>query len=118
MYNSNIYNKDTPRYISVLDSLKYNKVFYIAYFITFLVIGIITKDIPKSLFTGYYMAYHAYVMHIIAHKYNPFKLFHGLHHTKEINKKWYNEVIEFLVNLLFIGGGLFIPVNILNSKSL
>ena len=82
MYNSNIYNKDTPIYISVLDSLKYNRIFYIAYFITFLVIGIITKDIPKSLFTGYYMAYHAYFMHIIAHKYNPFKKFHGL----EINE--------------------------------
>lgn len=112
MYNTHIYNKDTPRYISFIDSIKYNKIFYIAYTITFLVIGIITNDIPRCLFTAAYMPYHAYFAHIIGHDINPFKKLHGIHHTKEINHKWYNELIEFLINLVYIGGGYLIPINI------
>lgn len=112
MYSNNIYNKDIPRYISFLDSLKYNKLFYITYTILFFVIGLLTNDFAKTMFTAAYMPYHAYFMHIIGHKINPFKYLHGIHHTKEINHKWYNEILEFILNLVFIGGGIIIPLNI------
>lgn len=116
MYNSNIYNKDTPRYISFLDSIKYNKSFYITYTITFIVIGIITDDFARCMFTAAYMPYYAYFTHIIGHKISPFKNLHGIHHIKEINHIWYNELLEFIVNLLYIGGGLLIPLNIYLDK--
>jgi len=115
-YNPNIYNKNTSHVKSVIDSVRYNGVFFIVYFIVFFIIGDMDNDILKTLFTGYFMAYYAYFTHRFLHYVNPFNKLHLLHHTKDLNKIWYNKLIEWIVNIVFISGGILIPFNIILDK--
>ena len=88
----------------ILNALKSNWKFYIIYNLIFLIIGIITGSAIQSLITGLIIQIHAYYVHILAHKLPYFNKIHLLHHTKIINKYWYNILMEAIQNILLEGG--------------
>ena len=82
-----------------------------------IVIGILNKDIKRAIFTGTVLYLWAYIIHVIAHNIPPFTFFHGFHHNDKINKTWWAETIETLVNIFGSGGiSLAILGMIVNKK--
>jgi len=111
------YNKNKSRVGSVVDALIFNKHFYFAYNLLFFVLGKITKDMPRVFFTAYFLIFYSYFIHIAAHKLPGFNKIHLVHHTSDSNKGILPELLELVLNLLFIGGGILIPLNLyLNSR--
>ena len=112
------YNKNNSKFKSLLESLVFNKYFYIVFNILFLLIGNITKDYLRVFFTAYFLIFFSYFIHVWSHDIPIFKKLHLIHHTKIINKYVSAELLEFLLNLLIIGGGIFIPINLyIGSKA-
>ena len=105
------YNKNNNTLKSTIESLFYNKYFCLTYNILFLVLGKLTNDYPRVFFTAYFMVIFSYLFHKWSHKIPIFKNLHLVHHTKKINAYFSSEVLEFMLNLLFIGGGILIPIN-------
>jgi len=106
------YNKNNSKFKSVLESLLYNRYFYLAFNILFLILGNITKNYSKVFVTAYFLIFFSYFIHVWSHKIPLFKKLHLVHHTKKINKYISAEILEFLLNLTVIGGGVFIPINL------
>ena len=106
------YNKNNSRIKSIIEALFYNRYFYIAYNILFLVLAKITNSYYKVFFTAYFLIFTSYFIHIWSHKIPIVKNLHLLHHTKKINKYISAEILELFLNLLFIGGGILIPLNL------
>jgi hypothetical protein len=100
-----MYSQKQTKLKTILNSLKSNWKFYIIYNIVFLIIGLLTGGVIQSVITGLLIQLHAYYVHILGHKLPYFNKIHMLHHTKIINKYWYNQIIELLFNFIFIGGG-------------
>ena len=114
---NNYYNKNNNTLKSTLESLVYNKYFYLVFNILFLLLGKITNDYPRVFFTAYFLIFFSYFIHIWSHRIPLFKKLHLLHHTKKINKYFSAELLEFLLNLIVIGGGIFIPINLYLNKN-
>ena len=114
---NNYYNKHNNTIKSTIESLLYNKYTYLAFNILFLVLAQITNDYPRVFFSTYFMVIFSYLFHKWSHKIPLFKKLHLVHHTKKINKYFISEVLECILNLLFIGGGILIPLNMyFNNK--
>ena len=86
-------------------NLPYNTTILIAC----VIIGLLNKNVTKAIFTGTVLYIWAYIIHVIAHKIPPFTFFHGFHHDDTINKTWWAEIIETLVNI-FGSGGLSLAI--------
>ena len=52
---NNYYNKNNNTLKSTLESLVYNKYFYLVFNILFLILGKITNDYPRVFFTAYFL---------------------------------------------------------------
>lgn len=110
------YNKDKNHFKLLLESLFYNKYFYIFYNVLFLILAIITNDYKRVFFTAYFFILFSYFIHKWSHYVPIFNKIHLLHHTKKINKYIICEIIELFFNLLFIGGGIVIPMSLYLKK--
>jgi len=111
------YNKNKSRLLTAIDAIVFNKEFYFAYNLLFFVLGKITNDIPRVFFTAYFLIFYSYFIHVASHKIPVFNKMHMLHHTPGKNKGIMPELLECLVNLFIIGGGILIPLNLyLNSN--
>ncbi len=111
------YNKDKSRILCVIDALKFNTIFYTVYNLLFIILGVITGDMKKVIFTSYFLVFYSYFMHIATHKIPILNKLHMLHHTPGKNKGFFPELLEFFVNLLVIGGGILIPLNMYVNSS-
>jgi sterol desaturase/sphingolipid hydroxylase (fatty acid hydroxylase superfamily) len=114
---SKYYNKNKSLITNLINCLNTNKTFYAIFFGIAAYVSIITDDFKRGIFTIVFMVLFSYLSHIAGHKLYPINLFHGLHHQDEHNKKWWARLVEWVVNLIQIGGILLIPLNIYLSNS-
>ncbi len=98
--------------------LSINMIFYIIFFGVGYYLGLIINKPNKALFTLAFCTLFSYLSHRVSHLYFPFnfKYFHQLHHNEKHNKKVWAEIIEWLVNIIQIGGLILIPINYFIEK--
>ena len=91
----------------IYNSLKFfwiNMPYNLSILIACIIIGILNKNVKRAIFTGTILYIWAYLIHVIAHNISPFKFLHSFHHDDKINKTWWAEMIETLVNIFGSGG--------------
>ena len=110
------YDKNRSLVVNLFNCLMTNKTFYFVYFAVAAYISLITNDLKRGMFTIAFMVIFSYFSHMAGHKLYPISLFHGLHHKEEHNHKWWARIVEWLVNLIQIGGIFLIPINLYIEK--
>ena len=82
-------------------------------------IGMLHKDVIRTFLTFSFCMFFSYWSHRLSHNNWPIiglKFMHPLHHNTKYNKKIWAELIEWLINLIQIGGLILIPINIMIFK--
>lgn len=114
---SKYYDKNKHLVVNLFNCLMTNKAFYFVYFAVAAYISLITNDFKKGMFTIAIMVIFSYFSHMAGHKLYPISIFHGLHHQEEHNHKWWARLVEWIVNLIQIGGLFLIPINLYIEKN-
>tara|TARA_Y100000287_G_scaffold150582_1_gene125982 strand:+ start:573 stop:1235 length:663 start_codon:yes stop_codon:yes gene_type:complete len=108
-----IYDKSEGISACSLKAINISWMYFLSSFVGFLIIGIMTNDIIRSLLTGITMHFWAHMTHIWAHTIWPCIWFHGWHHDPNYSETIWGIFIETYVNVIGSGGLSIIPFNII-----
>lgn len=97
---------------------KLNLVYNLTILVACIILGSLTNDIYRALFTGILLYFWAYFIHVLAHKLPSYINPHKYHHMHHINDKWWAILIELLVNLFGSGGLSLLLINVLLEKKM
>lgn len=108
-----VYDKSASIQTGVRDAIIVSWMYYLSVAIGFLIIGVMTNDVAKCMWTGIAMFFWAHRTHIWAHSTWPWTWFHGWHHNPEHSQTTWGILIETYTNVVGSGGLTLIPYNIL-----
>ena len=113
---SKYFKKERTLFTNLMNCFKYNSNFYLIFFTMALYIGVITGNFISGAITIVVLLSFSYFSHRASHHIFPYNIFHRVHHKDEHNHKWWARLIEWVVNLLQIGGLMLIPLNMFLEK--
>lgn len=111
-----IFNKANNKNDNLKTALKVNLKYYSVIMICAILLGYLTNNVTLAIFTLTIQHLWSYLSHVWGHYIFPLNIFHMIHHTPDKSHKWYNEIIEFMVNFFGSGGLMLILPNLLIKK--
>ena len=115
----NSYSKNNSKFYNLIKCITASWIYFILTFGFNNYIGMLNNDIFRTFFTFVFCMFFSYWSHRLSHEKFPIlsnTYLHRLHHNTKYNKKWWAEIVEWIVNLIQIGGIILIPINMLINK--
>lgn len=111
-----IFNKHNNKSDNIKAALTVNLRYYTIITICAALLGYLTNNVTLAIFTVVIQHLWSYFSHKWGHYIFPLNIFHMIHHKPEESHKWYNELIETMVNFFGSGGLMLIIPNLLIKK--